>query len=71
MGWGYWSYPWVPSVDLFKFLDPRRMTNVCNRWAINHTDDLQAAWFNGEGFETWENGECLPDQRVSLLGSEF
>ena len=25
------------------------------RWAKNHTDDLQAAFFNGVGFESWEN----------------
>jgi hypothetical protein len=27
MGWGYWSYPFVPMVDNWKWLDPRRMTN--------------------------------------------
>ena len=31
------------------------MTNVCERWAIDHTNALQGAWFNGVGFETWEN----------------
>merc|ERR1719424_1583507 len=55
MGWGYWQYPYIPSVDLWKWLEPRRMTNVCNRWAINKTNDLQAAWFNGDGYESWEN----------------
>jgi iron(II)-dependent oxidoreductase len=42
-------------VDTWKWLDSRRMTNVCERWAIDHTNALQGAWFNGVGFETWEN----------------
>ena len=55
LGWGYWKYPLEPQVDKWKWLDGRRLTNVCDRWAKNHTDNLQAAWFNGDGFETWEN----------------
>ena len=35
------------------------MTNVCERWALDHTNALQGAWFNGVGFETWENGAPL------------
>jgi len=31
------------------------MINVCDRWAHDHTDNLQAAFFNGVGFESWEN----------------
>ena len=31
------------------------MTNVCERWSQDHTNALQGAWFNGVGFETWEN----------------
>ena len=53
--WGYWSYPFVPMVSKLKWLEPRHMVNVCDRWARNHTDDLQAAFFNGVGFESWEN----------------
>ena len=57
MGWGYWqksNWPWVPSVDSWKWMDSRRMTNVCDRWEKNHTNMLQFAFFNGDGFETWE-----------------
>eukprot|EP01044_Picomonas_judraskeda_P005325 COSAG03_NODE_499_length_7409_cov_11.656088_5_plen_71_part_00 len=25
---------------------------MCNRWAHNHTDEIQAAWINGVGVET-------------------
>jgi hypothetical protein len=55
MSWGYWKYPFVPMVSRAKWLEPRHMVNVCNRWAKDKTDDLQAAFFNGVGYETWEN----------------
>ncbi|HEY5080118.1 MAG TPA: hypothetical protein VII43_09725, partial [Opitutaceae bacterium] len=53
--WAYWDYPFVPMVSKWKWLEPRHMINVCDRWAIHHTDNLQAAFFNGVGFESWEN----------------
>ena len=68
MGWGYWggsignytgggggSFPFAPAVDKWKWLDQRRMTLVSDRWAKNKTNDLQAAYFNGVGYEAWEN----------------
>jgi formylglycine-generating enzyme required for sulfatase activity len=55
MSWGYWKYPFVPMVSRAKWLEPWHMVNVCNRWAKDKTDDLQAAFFNGVGYETWEN----------------
>ena len=58
MGWGYWSKTsdHVPQVDFYKFaFDARWMTNGCERWSKNHTDFLQTAFFNGVGFESWEN----------------
>jgi formylglycine-generating enzyme required for sulfatase activity len=56
MGWGYWNYPHVPTVDRFKFLTRGKfMTHVCDRWAKRKTDNLQSAWFNGAGYESWEN----------------
>mmetsp|Transcript_36015 Transcript_36015/g.113108 ORF Transcript_36015/g.113108 Transcript_36015/m.113108 type:complete len:229 (-) Transcript_36015:29-715(-) len=43
MGWGYWRYPAVPAVNRFKFLTRGRfMAHVCNRWAKDRTDNLQA-----------------------------
>ncbi|MBU6411661.1 MAG: SUMF1/EgtB/PvdO family nonheme iron enzyme, partial [Verrucomicrobia bacterium] len=53
--WGYWHYDFVPAVSKYKWLEPRHMVNVCDRWARDHTDDLQHAFFNGVGFESWEN----------------
>ncbi|MHB8734807.1 MAG: formylglycine-generating enzyme family protein [Terriglobales bacterium] len=53
--WGYWKYSFIPAVSKYKWLETRHMVNICNRWARNHTDDLQHAFFNGVGFESWEN----------------
>jgi len=56
MGWGYYSYPQVPQVDRFKFITRGKfMTNICDRWAQSKTNNLQTAWFNGQGYESWEN----------------
>jgi gamma-glutamyl hercynylcysteine S-oxide synthase len=55
MSWGYWKYPFVPMLSLYKWLEPRHMVNVCNRWARDKTDDLQYAFVNGVGYESWEN----------------
>ena len=55
MTWGYWAYNPIPTVSHYKWLEPRHMVNVCNRWARDHSDDLQHAFFNGTGFESWEN----------------
>jgi len=55
MSWGYWHYDFTPAISRYKWLDSRHMVNICNRWAHNHLDDLQFAFFNGAGFESWEN----------------
>jgi len=55
MTWGYWTYDFAPSVSTYKWLEPRHMVHICDRWAHDHRDDLQSAFFNGIGFESWEN----------------
>jgi formylglycine-generating enzyme required for sulfatase activity/inosine-uridine nucleoside N-ribohydrolase len=55
MSWGYWQYQHVPVVSKYKWLAPWHMVNVCERWAHNRTDGLQSAFFNGVGYESWEN----------------
>jgi iron(II)-dependent oxidoreductase len=55
LGWGYWKYPFEPMISKNKWLEPRYMVNVCDRWARDRVDDLQYAFFNGTGFESWEN----------------
>ncbi len=55
MTWGYWQYPAAPMVSAFKWLEPRHMVNVCDRWNHSKVDNLQYAFFNGVGYESWEN----------------
>ena len=55
MTWGYWKYGFVPTVSKYKWIEPRHMVNISNRWEHDHTNDLQFAFFNGIGFESWEN----------------
>ena len=55
MNWGYWKYEFAPSVSRYKWLESRHMEHLSNRWGRNHADDLQEAFFNGIGFESWEN----------------
>eukprot|EP00929_Paragymnodinium_shiwhaense_P000579 TRINITY_DN100828_c0_g1_i1.p1 TRINITY_DN100828_c0_g1~~TRINITY_DN100828_c0_g1_i1.p1 ORF type:complete len:852 (+),score=98.52 TRINITY_DN100828_c0_g1_i1:93-2558(+) len=50
-----YDYPLVPGVDKWKLIDSRHLVHVCARWAKNRTDPLQYAFFNGDGFESWEN----------------
>jgi len=55
MNWGQYSFPFVPMVDKYKWLEPRHMVNISDRWKRDKTDDLQFAFFNGIGWESWEN----------------
>ena len=55
-GWGYWDWgESIPPVDLLKWLEPRFLTQACNRWMVDKTAMLQLAFFNGDGVETWQN----------------
>ena len=42
-------------VSKYKWLEPRHMTNISDRWQRDKNADLQYAFFNGVGMETWEN----------------
>ena len=53
--WGQYKFPLVPQVDRYKWLEPRHMVNISDRWNRTKTDDLQFAFFNGVGWESWEN----------------
>ena len=55
MSWGEYTFDAVPKVDRYRWLEPRHMVNISDRWARTKTDDLQYAFFNGEGWESWEN----------------
>ena len=53
--WAYWKYGFVPTVSTLKWLEPRHLPIVCDRWSRDKTDDLQFAFFNGAGYSSWEN----------------
>jgi formylglycine-generating enzyme required for sulfatase activity len=55
MNWGQYNFPFIPMVDRYKWLETRHMVNISDRWAQDKTDDLQYAFFNGVGWESWEN----------------
>jgi formylglycine-generating enzyme required for sulfatase activity len=55
MNWGQYQFPFIPMVDRYKWLETRHMVNISDRWALDHTNDLQFAFFNGVGWESWEN----------------
>ncbi len=55
MTWGQYEFQFVPTVDRYRWLEPRHMVNIQGRWIRDKTDDLQFAFFNGEGWESWEN----------------
>ncbi|MEO5676674.1 MAG: formylglycine-generating enzyme family protein, partial [Usitatibacter sp.] len=53
-----WGKTWtevVPAVSKLKWLEPRHMINIENRWARDRTDDFHYMWFNGIGYVAWEN----------------
>ena len=55
MTWGQYAFPFTPLVDRYKWLEPRHMVNISDRWHRDKTSDLQFAFFNGVGWESWEN----------------
>jgi formylglycine-generating enzyme required for sulfatase activity len=55
MTWGQYTFPFIPMVDRYKWLETRHMVNISDRWAQDKTNDLQYAFFNGIGWESWEN----------------
>jgi len=55
MSWGQYDFEFALKVDRFRWLEPQNMVNISDRWTRSKTDDLQYAFFNGEGWESWEN----------------
>ena len=61
IGWNDWvtwegkEYPFVPMVSKSKWLEPRHMVNVTDRFTRDKTDSLQHTFFNGQGYATLEN----------------
>ncbi len=55
MNWSNFRFTFAPAVPKQKWLEPRHMINISDRWARDKTDDLQFAFFNGIGYVSWEN----------------
>jgi len=53
--WGQYKFQFAPTVDKYRWLETRHEVNIQGRWNRDKTDDLQYAFFNGEGWESWEN----------------
>ena len=45
----------IPSVLKLKWLEPRHIVNIENRWSRDRNNDLQHMFFNGVGYTAWEN----------------
>jgi len=45
----------IPTVMKLKWLEPRHIINIENRWSRTRINDLQHAFFNGVGYVAWEN----------------
>ena len=68
-------------VAKYKWLEPRHMTNISDRWQRDKNIDLQYAFFNGVGMETWEsiwgiwNGmtprDCEVVRRIGKIERKF
>ena len=53
--WAYWNYDFAPTASKLKWLEPRHVVHLCERWARKRIDQLQSAFFNGIGYVAWEN----------------
>jgi len=53
--WGDQTYPFAPRVSRVKWLEPRHMVEVTDRYARVKTNSLQQAFFNGQGYVLIEN----------------
>ena len=45
----------IPSVLKLKWVEPRHIVQIENRWSRERWNDLQHAFFNGIGYVAWEN----------------
>jgi gamma-glutamyl hercynylcysteine S-oxide synthase len=71
----------IPAVSKLKWLESRHVSNIENRWGRDRTNDFHYIFFNGTGYNAWENiwgvfnrftpraGETL--RRISHLERRF
>ncbi|CEG45701.1 SUMF1, FGE [Plasmopara halstedii] len=56
LSWGYYyGFSNFPPVARAKYLEVRHMVQLCARWSLDRTSELQMAFFNGAGYVVWEN----------------
>ncbi len=55
VAWEGYQYPFVPMVSKTKWLEPRHMVDVTDRFTRDKTDSMQHAFFNGIGYAVMEN----------------
>ncbi len=53
--WDDLTAPFIPRVSRVKWLEPRHMVEVTDRYALSKANSLQHAFFNGEGYAILEN----------------
>jgi formylglycine-generating enzyme required for sulfatase activity len=53
--WGQYKFQFAPTLDKYRWLETRHQVNIQGRWNRDKNNDLQYAFFNGEGWESWEN----------------
>lgn len=54
--WGqFWDEPVAPGISAYKWVEARHMVHVTSRWSKDRSGDLQRAFLNGTGYESWEN----------------
>jgi len=53
--WDDLTAPFIPRVSQVKWLEPRHMVEVTDRYALSKINSLQHAFFNGEGYAILEN----------------
>jgi formylglycine-generating enzyme required for sulfatase activity len=55
VAWEGQPYPFIPMVSRSKWLEPRHVVDVSDRFTRDKTDSLQHAFFNGQGYASLEN----------------
>ena len=56
--WVTWEgkpYPFIPMVNKNKWMEPRHIVNLTDRFTRDKTDSLQHAFFNGQGYAALED----------------
>jgi iron(II)-dependent oxidoreductase len=54
-GWYRGDGQFAPLVSAYKLIDSRHLPSLCNRHGVNKTNEIQTAFFNGAGYESWES----------------